>query len=701
MTKKPILATVFCLVLASVIPMTVVAYTPPGGWPTGQPYFTVHAYLSSDLPYATWSGGYHDVMYEIQKELAKIGIELEIHLEDSWAIWERCWDAYWNYSTVDDPANGWDITCTDWWTQFTSTVWTESFCEDEWTPPLGYNNMPWTNEEADQLLKAGIYTLDAETRKFYLWAWQEMFMHDPPMVNMFVPYYLEIIGDYVEGYSGQIWFSEIEHLGLHADEMPPARQALGNTTFILGCETVMPTPMSLYMSGYTASAYGYLTQDLLYMNHWDYNASAREYIPFTDHTEPQLAADLPTYLNDTTAVIPLKDDVWWVWPNGSKSEKYDAYDAEFSLETVLDPATGSPAQGEFMPAIASVEVLSNATLQSYGLWPTMYEPFAIQINLKAPFGDLLDLLGMQWGAGTLPEHLLGDIPRSNLKTSPYYSDPSLWCFTGPYIFDASDPTFIKVKVNPHYYGRDMTGIVDEVIIKIIPEDTTRMNELKAFNVDALEFIWAPAEDVDPALWPGHHVFTSPAPQSNLMLFNLHNPYLSNRYVRQAIAHAIPYDRIYSEILPGWGILDVIPEGAKTIINPYTYYTEPIIPGDPDLTGSTVSLFNTDLAPFEYNLTKAEKYMDMWRLSQVGETPTLGPVGDADFSGRADLDDFVVWADAIVEGTLTSDSWVFLPGNDIDPDADNSDFVEMADYFDWRENLGMYYPERSLIREWSR
>ena len=119
LTKKPILATVFCLVLVSVIPITTVAYTPPGGWPSGQPYFTLYAMLSSDLPYATWSGGYHDVMYEIQKELANIGIELEITLYDSWTIWSSCWEEKWNVSSETAlPPDGWDITCTDWWTQF-------------------------------------------------------------------------------------------------------------------------------------------------------------------------------------------------------------------------------------------------------------------------------------------------------------------------------------------------------------------------------------------------------------------------------------------------------------------------------------------------------------------------------------------------------------------------------------------------------
>ncbi len=696
MTKKPILATVFCLVLASVIPIAVVAYTPPGGWPAGQPYFTVPAYLS-DLPYATWTGGYHDVMYEIQKELANIGIELEIHLEDSWQIWDRCWDKYWNYSTVDDPTNGWDITTTDWWTQFTSTIWTESMTEQEWTPPLGYNNAPWTNDVADDLLRKGIYTLEADEREFYLWAWQELFMADPPMINMFTPLYHDIWGDYVTGYSANIWFSSVDYFGLNPAEMPSERQALGNHTFYCGVAGDMPNVMSLYMSGYTQSAYQYLVQDSLYMARLDYNTTTNEFIEGTWHILPEIAADLPTYIDDTTVVIPLRDDVWWVWENGTKSELYDAYDTEFSIETVLDPGTASPSMGEFAPAIESVEVLSNTTLQSYGLWPTMYEPFAVQINLKAPFGDLLELLEMNWGAGVLPEHLLGGIAPNALKGSVYYKDPSKWCFTGPYIFEEWVPDqYVKVRVNPHYYGRDMTGIVDEVYLKIEPNDAQRLNDLKTFVVDVLEFYWAPSDQLEQALWPGHKVVHYAAPQSNLLIFNLDNPYLSNRYVRQAIAHAIPWDRI-PNIIQGWGIDSVIP--GKTLINPYTTYTEPIEYG-----GDTVSLFHETLPPYEYDLVKAQKYMDMWRYSEEGTESTLGPVGDGDFSGLVELADYYVWADAIAAGELAP-PWIRPPGNDEDPDYDNTDtlgvYVEMSDYYRYLEKSNYYYPENSTTWQWSR
>lgn len=41
--------------------------------------------------------------------------------------------------------------------------------------------------------------------------------------------------------------------------------------------------------------------------------------------------------------------------------------------------------------------------------------------------------------------------------------------------------------------------------------------------------------------------------SRSLAFNLHNRYLSNRYVRLAIAQAIPYPKIINEILPSYGV----------------------------------------------------------------------------------------------------------------------------------------------------
>ncbi len=70
-------------------------------------------------------------------------------------------------------------------------------------------------------------------------------------------------------------------------------------------------------------------------------------------------------------------------------------------------------------------------------------------------------------------------------------------------------------------------------------------------------------------------------------------------------------------------------------------------------------------------------MDRWKKSQVGSTGTTypggeyleGAAGDADFSGKVDLDDFYIWRD---KGwpLVPPDKVTFLPGQDIDPDFNN-------------------------------
>ncbi len=173
------------------------------------------------------------------------------------------------------------------------------------------------------------------------------------------------------------------------------------------------------------------------------------------------------------------------------------------------------------------------------------------------------------------------------------------------------------------------------------------------------------------------------------MFNLHNSKLSNAYLRKAIAHALPYGDIYN-VIRGWGIDEVTP--GKAVIVPNCTYTEPDTPdiGD-EFDGTTVNLFHETLEPYAYDTDIAIQYMNMWYYSQVNKDWTLGPVGDADFSGFVDPDDLAVWMTAIIHGTLTP-PWPRPPGQDIDPDFDNNGLVEGPDFYRFRDDgWGNYYP----------
>jgi len=68
---------------------------------------------------------------------------------------------------------------------------------------------------------------------------------------------------------------------------------------------------------------------------------------------------------------------------------------------------------------------------------------------------------------------------------------------------------------------------------------------------------------------------------------------------------------------------------------------------------------------------------------------LGPVGDANFDGEVDFDDFFVYAKW--RGT-TIGEWTWDPGCDIDPDWDNSGGVSYPVDFDlWIANYRNTYP----------
>ncbi len=147
------------------------------------------------------------------------------------------------------------------------------------------------------------------------------------------------------------------------------------------------------------------------------------------------------------------------------------------------------------------------------------------------------------------------------------------------------------------------------------------------------------------------------------------------FVRIAIAHAIPYEHIINDLLPNLGMSGVRATGPITPELGYFY--------------------NTKLAPFEYDLDLAEKFLDMWKYSLPEYAPygspqvDLGPLGDGDFDGYVDTDDYVVWADRLVYNEPEPWQWPFPPP--IDPDWDNNGFAEGADFFKWRAHIGDTYP----------
>jgi ABC-type transport system substrate-binding protein len=648
-------------------------------------YFTLYAVIPWPESWP-WPGGsdlFSDILYAMQPELAKIGIELVIDFRDYYECGYIVWDTGWNHTGgTGPPTYGWDLTLTEWWMMPTGLPWMEPLMYSWMTPPEGYNIFPWLDERADTLLWKGMHTLDANQRKAYLWAWQEQFMHNPPIASLYYPRKFEVTADWVEGWDAVVRFRDISQLAINetsfAEQAPEWRGTEPNTLIYAVKEDIWGFN-PLLVDSITEQWMFDLVYDTLYdlsIDPWP--PTAQEPPPSDFYSKPALAAAPPILMEspnglNTRARVPLRDDVYW-----SDGVKFNATDVKFTFDLILDIETCAMAYNLVAPVVESVEVVNET---------------CVDFILYAPYADLTALLSDDWGLEIVPWHILKDVAPYDLIGHPTNRQWSeMLPGTGPFnITGYLHDDRIIFERNPDYFGYDLgwgPHNVTKIILEWIPDSASRLNALMLNNVDIGEYVPASVwEYQDLSTWDNLKVWEYDSPSSVDLFFNLDNQNLSNRYVRQAIAHAIPYAAIYDNILPWYGISTAYP--GETLITPLHHYY-----ADSDI-GTPIPLFNYDLHPYEYDIAKATQYMDMWLYSQPLYAPAgspevnLGPIGDADFSGRVNHDDYWVWRK---NTGLTPAGWLWIPGNDIDPDFDNDGFVTYPkDFVLWSENYGRQYP----------
>ncbi len=155
--------------------------------------------------------------------------------------------------------------------------------------------------------------------------------------------------------------------------------------------------------------------------------------------------------------------------------------------------------------------------------------------------------------------------------------------TGPYKFGEYDEAngTITLEANTDYY--DEAPASDELVFRVIPDESTRRQELEAASIDGYDL-------PNPADWQGledggNQVEVRPA--FNIFYLGLNpeaNPQLKDLKVRQALYHAINREEIVTSQLP---------EGAEVATQ--------FMP-------STVSGYNSALEPYEYDPDMAKQLL---------------------------------------------------------------------------------------------
>jgi peptide/nickel transport system substrate-binding protein len=193
------------------------------------------------------------------------------------------------------------------------------------------------------------------------------------------------------------------------------------------------------------------------------------------------------------------------------------------------------------------------------------DDYTVKFVLNAPLAPFLANLAMDIFAISSPTAVE--------QAGEDYGLPSVGCVgTGPFKFvEWVEGDHITVEANDDYWGGRPT--IDEIVWRVIPDDSARFLALKAGDIHALEQATAEdvaAADADPELY----VQARPALNTGYLAFNYKIQEFQDPLVREAVAHAInreglveafygPYGEAASNFLPPlvWGHNDAIEDWA--------------------------------------------------------------------------------------------------------------------------------------------
>jgi peptide/nickel transport system substrate-binding protein len=241
--------------------------------------------------------------------------------------------------------------------------------------------------------------------------------------------------------------------------------------------------------------------------------------------KPQLAKALPVVSADKkTYTFELRDDV--TFQNG---KKMTAEDVKYSFDYLLD-ANNKALRRPLFTRITKVTVI---------------EPYKIQFELSEPYGPWLYFLTKYMGifpAGSRKEH--GD---------DYFKSKPAGMGTGFGMFEEWKPNdYISFKKNPNYWRKGLPAW-DRLVVKMIPEDATRVAYLLTGQVDIISAP-PPREFNRLKTMPGVTGASRPTLGGALLMFtnNLKAP-LDDVNFRKALSCAIDRKTIGDKVY--YGLLD--------------------------------------------------------------------------------------------------------------------------------------------------
>ena len=300
----------------------------------------------------------------------------------------------------------------------------------------------------------------------------------------------------------------------------------------------------------------------------------------TAEVEPELATEWEPNEDGTEWTFTLRDDVKF-----HDGEPFNAEAVCYNFERMFDQNEAGRVAGEYWGYVMGAYSDDKANSLYQGCEAT--DEFEAVVSISAPTSGFptmltLDSLSMQSPKALEEGDANGIKSEGEGFSFPEYSNNPVG--TGPFKFGGYDEGNGEVTLerNDDYWGD--TAKVSEIVFRVIPDESTRRQEIEAGSISAYDFPnpvdWQALED------EGNSVEVRDPFNIFYLGFNpATNPKLQDLKVRQALYHAINRDELVKSQLP---------DGA-TVATQFM----------PD----TVSGYNSSIAPYEYDVEKAKSLLE--------------------------------------------------------------------------------------------
>jgi peptide/nickel transport system substrate-binding protein len=316
-----------------------------------------------------------------------------------------------------------------------------------------------------------------------------------------------------------------------------------------------------------------------------------------------LHGESPDYkpITGSSFVNPILNDVynklfnldWQMKPIPSLATSYEVSEdgLNFTVHLVKNATWHDGKPFTSADVVFNVSEIYPLHFRSGTFWKTVSaeapDDYTVIFKLKEPYAPFISVLSDDSsGLYIMPKHLY---EGTDIKNNPYNKKP---VGTGPFKFkEWVKGERIELIRNENYFaaGKEKKPYIDRVVFSFMPDPSSRNIAIKKGDVDYLPSFSVSTDAIpdfekDPKLTVDRNPHASMG--MHWLFFNLRNPILSKKLVRQAIAHAIDKDQIYKLALGGVATI------AKSIVN-----------------SGAVWAFNPKIKEYSYDIQKANAMLD--------------------------------------------------------------------------------------------